>query len=192
MSTTTVKTRKFIAAPKGKYPPPLRVQRHVTDPASSARVAQPATALPADDPQLPDATSPSTPAAPPLGLAVPDAGPALPEASAATVAPAAELEAAVAESAPQLSGGAVRSGVGWGRILIGGLAGTVFGLAAGSLLLALSGGAEAEGMKALYQPVTLWQSIDDPLVKASALLVAVGFVLLGAGLAGRRSGERSS
>ncbi|MDQ7006266.1 MAG: hypothetical protein Q9Q40_03465 [Acidobacteriota bacterium] len=188
MSTTAVKTRRFLAVPKGSYPEPLRVQVQACDPSPlSAPPAEEALSPPADEPALPVASPPVSPeAAPPAEIAVPEAGPALPEAPP-VLAPD---PPPAADPAPQMAAEEVRPGAARGRILVGGMAGALFGLAAGGMLLALSGG--ADGLEALSQPLELWNAVEDPLVKASALLVAVGFILLGAGLAGRRRGEHAA
>ena len=183
MSTTAAKTRRFLAVPAGSYPEPRRARRvaGAAPSPSPALLAEEAAALPPEDPALPAAGAVAP--APPAGIAVPAASPALPDIPPSAVVRPPESRSP-ADFAPQHLAETPRAGAAWGRILVGGVAGTLFGLVAGGMLMALSGG--PDGLEALSQPVKLWQSIDDPLVKASALLVAVGFVLLGAGLAGRR------
>ncbi len=70
-------------------------------------------------------------------------------------------------------------GTGGGALgtLIGVSFGGLVGIAAGLVLLAVS---QPGGLiEQLRHPVRLWQSIDDPVLKLSAVLVAAGFLLLG-------------
>ena len=65
-------------------------------------------------------------------------------------------------------------------IIFGGLVGCVLGVIAGIVLLAFSH--SAPSLSHVTDPVTLWNSIGDPLVRTAAILIAAGFALLGIGL----------
>lgn len=190
---SAVRLRRYVSAPSGTYPPPIPVGEH--------RKAVEQTPAWENEPSI-DLSSLASPPLPDL-----DSAPVLPGASLGPLDsvqlpadPASALPRAPEElpaSPGSLGSLAFPSGGGTalepagsgghghpGGILVGVGAGTVLGAAAALILLAIS--SSEFSVEALMHPVTLWQSIADPLVKASAILVAGGFVLLGAGIGGRR------
>ena len=91
------------------------------------------------------------------------------------------LESLAADPAPQQWGDASKRERGVLRTILGAVAGGVIGLFAALLLLALSD--PTERLPMLARPIELWNYVDDFWVRVSALIVAAGFVLLGAVLA---------
>ncbi|MFN7966055.1 MAG: hypothetical protein U0V87_10260 [Acidobacteriota bacterium] len=91
------------------------------------------------------------------------------------------LESLAADPAPQQWGDAAKRDRGVLRTILGAVAGGVIGLFAALLLLALSD--PTERLPMLSRPIELWNYVDDFWVRVSALIVAAGFVLLGAVLA---------
>lgn len=194
---TAVRLRRYVSAPAGTYPAPI--------PASGGHEAAEQTPAWENEPSIELSSMNAAPladldSAPVLPGNVPesaesvrlptDAAPVLPgppeevAQSPGSLAPtAAALSGANAAPEPARTGG---SGY-LGGILVGVGAGMVLGAAAALILLAIS--TSEFSVDALMHPVALWQSIVDPLVKASAILVAGGFVLLGAGIGGRRGAK---
>jgi len=65
-------------------------------------------------------------------------------------------------------------------VIMGTIGGALLGVFAGMMLLVYS--FQEPALSQLGDPLGLWQSVGDPLVKTSALLVAAGLMLLGLGV----------
>ncbi len=159
-----IRSTRFVSAAAGTYPAP----RPVTAAGAAVREA-------------PELDSLKTPEFAPEEDAVRSSGgeslasTGSADALQASNAPAL-VEELLIEQAPQ--GGQKTSVL---AVLVGILCGAVLGVVASLLLLVFS--LPDRDLGRLADPVDLWLSIDDPLVKTSALLIMAGFVLLGMGLA---------
>jgi len=191
---SAVRLRRYVSAPADTYPPPIPVseQRGDVEPAPAWENEPSIDLSSLTPPPLPDLDSapvlPGNDLGPADSVPLPaDAAPSLP----GPIEGLAESSGEPAVSTVRPSGGSTAlepAGAGasgyLGGILAGVGAGAILGAAAALILLAIS--SSEFSVEALMRPVALWQSIADPLVKASAILVAGGFVLLGAGIGGRR------
>lgn len=93
------------------------------------------------------------------------------------------------EAAPVLEPiGAARPGRGTLGILVGAAVGAVIGLGLSTAMLALY--APEDFTSAIANPVALWTNVDDWKVLAGALLIVLGFAVLGAGQGAQGSSTR--
>lgn len=154
--------RRYLSVRAGSYPPPV-TPRPASQPLSHP-ASKSAAGMNADFP----AKSASFGAPAQLD----NAGPAwsLPS-----------LESLTADAVPRQGNDRAVRGPSVLRTLIGAVAGGAIGAVVAILLLALS--EPTERLPLLSRPVELWNSVDDVWVKVSAVVVAAGFVLLGAILA---------
>lgn len=169
-----VRTRRYVSAPAGAYPAPRRVAAP-----PSARAAVP-------EPDLPEPTAPPV-AEPALPSVAPDPSAAAAlaesaEAAAPAPAPAPSMppEEPVAAARPP-----ARSP--WRRlaaILFGSVLGGGVGIAAGALLLALM--EPDRWLERVTDPIGLWLGTPGLVLRASAIAVAAGFLLLGLLIGARR------
>lgn len=170
-----IRTRRYVSAPSGVYPAavaPRRVGPLIAPPAPSPATA---TSMVVERPE-PIAQPPIVVSAAPLAL--PDLEPI--EAAAPWSLP--ELDA-VATPLPQAT--VVPHRVSFLRTLVGAVLGGTLGCMIALILLALS---DAEQLLPLLrEPLTLWHSVEHPMVRVSALAVALGFLLLGVVVARRTS-----
>ena len=154
-----IRTRRYVSAPAGAYPAPVPA---VLDAEDGGPVPGEEKALP----RVLDATPPASPAPPveePLG---------------------AEIPSGAAERTPREEPGGERS-PGWGGVLLGTLVGGVVGVSLGMILVAFFGGCEPS--LAWTDPLAVWHTVTDPVIRFSGVLVAAGCALLGAALGGRRT-----
>jgi len=152
-----IRARRYVSAPPGTYPAPVPA---VPETEGAAAPAAEVPASPADEPAVPTAA-----AAPVPGPAAAEAAPRVPE-------PDPGEEAGLARSP------------GWGGVLLGTLVGAVVGLSLGMILVAFFGGCEPS--LAWTDPLAVWRTVTDPVIRFSGILVATGCALLGAALGGRR------
>ncbi len=154
-----VRTRRYVSAPAGTYPAPVPAVLEAEE-------------VPASIPEDPPARA-ATPGPPPVAPISP------PEAPAGT----GESTPGTAEGTSREEAAVVRS-PGWGGVLLGALVGTVIGVSLGMILVAFFGGCEPS--LAWTDPLAVWRTVTDPVIRFSGMLVAAGCALLGAALGGRR------
>ena len=162
-----IRTRRYVSVAAGKYPAPVL-------PGTESQVKGGAVAL-APEPAEPsvidyvdDFPLPEEAQTPDLPEAIDDVANLVEEQPAVSDLPE---EPAPRKSKPRRP---------MAGILLGGLLGIVLGAVAGALLLVFS--SPTPEISQAADPVLLWQSTSDPLVKTAAVLIAAGFVLLGVGL----------
>jgi len=186
--SAVIRTRRYVSAPAGSYPAPkppapvdvrrasARVERA---PAVSSSEESALNLEPMPEPPLVPASQPET--RQPMPEPVVDEEEK--EASVLDFGAPSEVEPPyeVAKNDEVTSSASVqgsrRSVTG---VILGLIGGVAVGLLAGLLLLVFS--LPERDYSRLGDVRGLWMSIDDPLVKASALLIAAGFLLLGIGL----------
>lgn len=154
--------RRYLSVRAGSYPPAVRQQdlQQAADPIAKELAVAPTRSVVPVEGRLMEQTAPEA-----MGTAW-----SLPV-----------LESLAADSAPQQWDDASKRERGGLRTIFGAVAGGVIGLFAALLLLALSD--PTERLPMLSRPIELWNYVDDFWVRVSALIVAAGFVLLGAVLA---------
>lgn len=188
--SSVVRQRRYVSAPAGAYPEPVSPRERGST-AAAAVADEPAPPSVDDDPLAPQpACSGSDLDA--LGTRV-----ALPAAGAA---PADLPDPGLDDDSEPAARGRRRTRSPLAGMMLGGLLGLVLGGIAGLLLLALT---EGDGtwserladigvvFQQISDPVGLWASVGDPLIRMSAILVAAGFLLLGIGWGGKLGGSRS-
>ena len=143
----------------------VRARRYVSAPAGTYPAPVP------PRPAVARGQAPPFPGEEPPAAPLPEPAPAEAAHVAAPILPANEPAAAPART-------------GWGGLLLGMLVGAVVGSSAGLLLVAFFGGCEPS--LAWTDPLAVWRTVSDPVIRFSGILVAVGCALLGAALGGRR------
>ena len=176
-----IRARRYVSAPAGTYPEPLGPAPSRAASAPSAvedpflGVSEPADASVEDQHGPEPLLMGSAAGGAPSGVIVEDLGfdesaddGDLPLLSGPVDDEA--PEAAAQGSSSRASGGLV--------ILVSGLVGVVIGAIAGLALLAFM--EPAQWMERFLDPIGLWTSTPDPLIRASAIMIVVGCGLIGA------------
>ena len=171
----TIRARRYVSAPAGSYPPARREGRRRPVPSAEPvgfsvedfdhedRGPEPMLMVAADDP-MPSERIVAEP--PPSERASDDLHAPL------SVAALPESEVGARR------GGDSSRGIRPLVILSSGLVGVLLGALAGLALLAYM--EPARWMERFLDPVGLWNSADDPLIRASAIMIVVGCGLIGA------------
>ena len=183
--------RRFVSVPAGAYPapaPPSAAPRLEDD--LFARPAEPASF---GDPLFDEDRMSFSPAVA-SAVAVRGAPPAAPrdaepyEEFASSAFSTTEPDSP-AEPAPRRAWAAGPTARGTLGILVGAAIGAIVGLILSTAMLALY--APSDFAQAIMDPVALWTEIDDWKVLAGALLIAIGFAVLGAGQGAQQRAARA-
>lgn len=185
--------RRFVSAPAGTYPAPAPLDSPTRSRTEDGLLVGSATGEPYADPLFDEDgisfASPVLPAGAPR-----DAVPATPfeeepyeqlASSAFSTAAPEPFEEPPARFAAR-GGPTPRGSLG---ILVGAALGALVGLALSTAMLALY--APTRFAQAILDPVMLWTEIEDWKVLAGAILIAIGFAVLGAGQGAQRRAARA-
>ncbi len=184
--------RRFVSVPAGTYPAPA-------PPSAAPRLeddlfASPAKRASFGDPLFDDEGGISFSPAVASAVAVRGAPPAAPleaepyEDFASSAFSTTEPDSP-AEPAPRRAWAAGPTARGTLGILVGAAIGAIVGLILSTAMLALY--APSDFAQAIMDPVALWTEIDDWKVLAGALLIAIGFAVLGAGQGAQQRAARA-
>ncbi len=170
--------RRFVSVPAGAYPAPA-------PPSVAPQLDDDLFASPAEASSFGDALfdEGGISFSPPVAL---DAGPfeEFEPGIASTTEPTPSVEPAPHRA--WVPGPTARGTLG---ILVGTAIGAIVGMILSTAMLALY--APSDFAQAITDPVTLWTEIDDWKVLAGALLIAIGFAVLGAGQGAQRRAARA-
>ena len=154
-----IRARRYVSAPAGCYPAPVPPR-----------------------PPEEQVAAPGEPEVPTGGVGAGGPGTTEVAAAGAAAAPMEAVPGPPAVPVPRREGAG--SGPGWGGLLLGAAVGAVIGVSLGLILVAFFGGCEPS--LAWTDPLAVWDTVTDPVLRFSGLLVATGCTLLGAALGARR------